>query len=180
MLKSDSDTYYTRLLEAILFIAERPIAIEEIKMRLSIKDDNKFNPIIEKLRENLAERRSFIEIVELDQGRAIQMRLNPAKKREIEKFRTKKVLSKDLMGTLAYIALKQPIKYGALKKFRGSKAKAHIEALEKEGFIDIKPSGKTKILTTTLYFASVFNLDPDNLKETFKAEIKKRMMQLID
>ena len=41
--KPESIAYYTRPLEAILFIAERPIAVEEVKQRLNIKDDGKLN-----------------------------------------------------------------------------------------------------------------------------------------
>ncbi len=178
--KPESIAYYTRLLEAILFIAERPIAVEEVKQRLNIKDDGKLNKLIGRLKENLEKRQSLIQIVEVDDGRAIQMRLESAVKRDLDVFRTKKALSKELMGTLAYIALKQPIKYGELKKFRGSKVKEQLEALEKEGFIKIEPSGRTKVISTTFYFASVFNLDPDNLKETFKDEIKKRMIKIIE
>ncbi|MFX1294934.1 MAG: SMC-Scp complex subunit ScpB [Promethearchaeota archaeon] len=178
--KSESSSYYARLLEAILFIAERPVSVEEIKQKLSIKDEKKLNRILGLLKANLEKRKSFIHIIEVDQGRSLQMNLDPDKKRELDAFRTKKTLSKELMGTLAYIALKQPLKSGDLKKIRGNKAKEHLEILEKEGFIKVDSGGKTKIITTTLYFASVFNLDPDNLQETLKEELKKRMMQLID
>lgn len=178
--KSDSFSYYARLLEAILFIAERPVSVKEIKQKLNIKEDKELNHLFEILKENLEKRKSFIQINEVDKGQSIQMILSQDKKRELDAFRIKKALSKDLMGTLAYIALKQPIKYSELKKVRGNKVKDHIEALEKEGFIKIEPIGRTKLMTTTLYFASVFNLDPDNLEETLKKELKKRMINLID
>ncbi len=172
--------HHARLLEAILFIAERPVSIHEIKQKLNIKEDKELEDLLHYLRENLKKRKSFIQIVEMDQGRSIQMRLDPEKKKELDIFRTKKKLDKELMGTLAYIALKQPIKYGDLRQVRGKKTKEQIEILEKEGLIKIEPSRRSKVITTTLYFASVFNLDPNNIKETFKEELKKRMIGIIE
>jgi segregation and condensation protein B len=177
--KTDMTSYHARLLEAILFIAERPVTLDEIKQKLLINDEE-MAQLISLLERNLKARNSFIELVKLEQGQAIEMHIKDAIKKELDAFRTKKSLSKDLMKTLAYIALEQPLKYGDLKKVRGQKTKDHVEALEKEGFIKQDPSGKTSLLTTTLYFASVFNLDPDHIKETFKEQVSKRMQQLID
>lgn len=175
----DMIPYHARLLEAILFIAERPVSLTEIKQKLLI-DDDEVAQLLSLLEQNLKARNSFIELIKSEQGQAIEMRINEGIKKELEAFRTKKSLSKDLMKTLAYIALEQPLKYGDLKKVRGHKTKEHVEALEKEGYIKQEPSGKTSILITTLYFASVFNIDPDHIKETFKEQLSKRMQQLID
>jgi segregation and condensation protein B len=175
----DMIAYHARLLEAILFIAERPVSLTEIKQKLMI-DDDEIAQLISLLEQNLKVRNSFIELIKSEQGQAIEMRINEGIKKELDAFRTKKSLSKDLMKTLAYIALEQPLKYGDLKKVRGQKAREHVEALEREGYIKHEPSGKTSILTTTLYFASVFNIDPDHIKETFKEQLSKRTQQLID
>ncbi|NVM53950.1 MAG: SMC-Scp complex subunit ScpB [Candidatus Helarchaeota archaeon] len=177
MSSKADNLYYARLVEAILFIAERPVSLEEIKQRLYTKGDE-LDKLLAFLKQNLEQRKSHIEIINPEPSQ-IEMRIKPAIKKELDVFRTKKALDKELMQTLAYIALKQPIKYSELRKFRGRKTKEHIADLEREGFIRVDPSGKTKLLTTTLYFASVFNLDPDNIKETFKEEVKKRMLEII-
>ena len=177
--KSASTSQNTRLLEAILFIAERPVSIEEIQQSLHIHEEGDLEKIIKKLRENLEKRNSFIEILKVDQEQAVQMQISPTVKKELDVFRIKKTMSKELMQTLAYVALKQPLKYSELRQFRGTKVKEHIEKLEREGYINITPSGRPKVLSTTLYFASVFNLDPDRVKDTFKDEIKKRMLDMI-
>lgn len=176
----DIAAYHARLLEAILFIAERPVSTEEIKQKLLIKDDNELAELIALLEQNLKDRNSYIEILRSEQGKAIEMRINEAIRKELVAFQTKKTLSKELVKTLAYIALEQPLKYNELKKVMGKKTKEQVDALEKEGFIKVDPSGKTFLLTTTLYFATVFNLDPNRIKETFKEEIAKRIQQLID
>ncbi|NVM30358.1 MAG: SMC-Scp complex subunit ScpB [Candidatus Helarchaeota archaeon] len=178
--KSDESSYYIRLLEAILFVAERPVSVEEIKQKLHLKEEKELDQLLSVVKQNLEGRRSFIEIVDAEEGQSVLMRIEPTIKRELDVFRTKKTMSKELMQTLSYIALKQPLKYTELRQMRGNKAKSHVEALEREGFIKVDPSGRTKVLTTTLYFASVFNLDPDNVKETFKEEVKKRMLTIID
>ncbi len=178
--ESQQSSFYIRLLEAILFIAEHPVAIEEIKQKLHLKENKELDSLLSMLKQNLERRKSFIEIINADQGQSIEMRIDPTVKKELDVFRTKKTYSKEIMQTLAYIALKQPIKYSELKKSRGGKTKEHVQALEREGFIRVDPSGRTKVLTTTLYFASVFNLDPDNIKETFKEEVKKRMLTIIE
>ncbi|MHA1265065.1 MAG: SMC-Scp complex subunit ScpB [Candidatus Helarchaeota archaeon] len=177
---SQMKAYHTRLLEAILFIAERPVSVEEIKQKLYLKEDGELEHLLTVLRNNLESRKSFIEIIEIDQGKAIEMRIKPEIKEKLNVFRTKKTMSKDLMQTLAYIALKQPLKYTDLRAVKGKKTKEHVESLEKEGFINITSSGRTKILTTTLYFASVFNIDPNHVKEKFKEEVKKRIVELIE
>jgi segregation and condensation protein B len=177
---SDMISYHARLLEAILFIAERSVSLEEIKQKLMIKDDNEIEELIALLEQNLRNRNSFIEIFKSENGQTIEMRINNAIKKELDAFETKKTLSKDLMKTLAYIALEQPLKYNELKKVMGKRTKEQVDALEKEGFIKVDPSGKTFLLTTTLYFATVFNLDPNHIKETFKEEITKRIQELVD
>lgn len=181
-MDSDSDmtVYHARLLEAILFIAERPVSLEEIKQKLLIKDDNEIVELIALLEQNLKDRNSFIEIFKSEDEQSIEMRINDAIKKELDVYQTKKTLSKELMKTLAYIALEQPLKYNELKKVMGKKTKEQVDALEKEGFIKVEASGKTFLLTTTLYFATVFNLDPNHIKETFKEEITKRIQQLVD
>lgn len=178
-VNSATSSHYIRLLEAILFIAERPVSVEEIKASLHLKKEEDFDKFLNKLRENLEQRQSFIEIIEMDQGQTILMQINPTVKKELDVFRTKKTLSKERMQTLALIALKQPLNYSELRKLRGGKVKEQVESLEQEGYIAITPSGRSKLLTTTLYFASVFNLDPDLVKETFKDEVKKRMLEMI-
>ncbi len=177
---SKSDMTSIRLIEAILFIAERPVSVEEIKQKLNIKEDKDFNHYIQILRERLQQRKSFIQISEFEEGRSIQMGLDSEVKRGLDAFRTKKAIPKELMGTLAYIALRQPVKYSDLRKIRGSQVKEHVEQLEKEGYIKMEAIERTKVITTTLYFASVFDLDPDNIKDTFKREIKKRMKKMIE
>jgi len=178
--KPDVLIHNIRLLEAILFIAERPVSIEEIKQALFLTDENQVTELFSLLEQNLKDRNSFIEIFKSEEGQSIEMRINDAIKKELDAFQTKKTLSKELMKTLAYIALEQPLKYNELKKVMGHKTKEQVDALEKEGLIKVEPSGKTFLLTTTLYFATVFNLDPNHIKETFKEEITKRIEYLVD
>jgi len=110
-MPSDPDmiSFHARLLEAILFIAERPVSLDEIKQRLLINEDE-IAQLISLLEQNLKARNSFIELVKSEQGQAFEMRINEGIKKELDAFRTKKSLSKDLLQTLAYIALEQPIK----------------------------------------------------------------------
>ena len=177
--QANTNAYHARLLEAILFIAERPVTYEEIMQKLHLKDEKEREKLLTVLKQNLEKRKSFVEILEVEKEQAILMQINPSVKKELDVFRTKKTMSPELLQTLAYIALKQPIKYTDLKEKRGSKAKKHVEELEREGFIDLTPSGRTKVIRTTLFFASVFNLDPDTVREKFKEEVKKRMLDIL-
>jgi segregation and condensation protein B len=178
--KSAANQQHLRLLEAILFIAERPISVAEIKQKLLLKDDNELSQFLNKLKKNLAERQSYIEIAEVDQNQAVEMRVKSDVKKQLRMFRTKKTMDKELMQTLAYIALKQPVTYTELRKVRKSKTKEHVEELEREGFIELTPSGRTKAIRTTLYFSSVFNIDPDHVQEKFKDEVRKRMVEILE
>ena len=167
-----------KLVEASLFIAGRPITIEELKKLIDIQKREDIDEIIEKISKNLKERNSFIEIIKIED--AYMMRLKPEIKKEVGKLQSRKSLSDDFMKLLAIIAMKQPMSLSEIRKILpGKKIKENILELEKKGFIQIKTEKRTNILTTTTHFANVFNLDPANMKETFLKMLTRRISQHI-
>ena len=167
-----------KLIEAILFVAGRPIDINSLKKVSEINDDAKILKIIDSINEAYAKRNSFIEILKMDKD--FWMRVKPDKKEELPRLEKAKSLSPELMQLLSYIAIKQPIRASEVKKtVKAKKFNDKLALLEKQGFIKSQPYKKTLILTTTLHFASVFNLDPENLKESLTTMLKYKMAERI-
>ncbi|MHA1797981.1 MAG: SMC-Scp complex subunit ScpB [Candidatus Helarchaeota archaeon] len=167
-----------KLVEAILFVAGRPVDVNSIKKVSEIEDENKIKKIVENLNKGYEKRNSFIEIINMD--KEYWMRVKPDKKDELPRLQKAKSLSPELMQLLSYIAIKQPIRASEVKKvIKIKKMNQQLAKLEKNGFIKTQPYRKTLILTTTLHFASVFNLDPENLKESLMTMLKYKMVERI-
>jgi len=91
-----------------------------------------------------------------------------------------KSLSSELMQILSYIAIKQPIRSTEVKKvIKAKKFNQKLAQLEKSGFLRTQPYKRALICTTTLHFASVFNLDPEHLKESMTTMLKYKMAERI-
>jgi chromosome segregation and condensation protein ScpB len=67
----DMTVFHARLLEAILFIAERPVSLEEIKQKLLINEEE-IAKLIALLEQNLKARNSFVELVKLGHKKGIR------------------------------------------------------------------------------------------------------------
>ncbi len=167
-----------KLIEAILFVAGRPVPIEELKKSTSINEDAEIKKIIKDINEALEKRKSFIEILAMDKD--FWMRVKPDKKEELPRMEKGKSLSSDLMQIVSYIAIKQPIRSTEVKKvIKTKKFNEKLAQLEKSGFIRTQPYKRALICTTTLHFASVFNLDPEHLKESMMTMLKYKMAERI-
>ena len=167
-----------KLVEAILFVAGRPVTIDEIKKTTSLTEDAAIIKIIKEINESLAKRKSFIEILAMD--KEFWMRVKPDKKEELPRMDKGKSISAELMQIVSYIAIKQPIRSTEVKKvIRTKKFNQKLAQLEKSGFIRTQPYKRALICTTTLHFASVFNLDPEHLKESMTTMLKYKMAERI-
>lgn len=165
-----------QLVEGALYIAGRPINIEALKKLAEVPDTATIQNYIATLREKLVARESFLEIVKIEND--FWMRVKPEKKEELGNLNIKKSLSEELMKVLSYVAIRQPIKMTELRKVvPGKKTSETVKLLERQGFLKVQPVKRAKYIITTPRFASVFNLDPDNLKESLMKMLKQRMAQ---
>lgn len=149
-----------KVVEAILFVASRPVGVDEI-IKAGVSKKN-----LEKAINELKNRykNSAIEIVEVDDKYVMQIRNEFAE--HVKKFAPMNI-SKSVLKTLAIIAYHQPVKQSEMKKIVGSQIYEHVKELKKEGFIKTKREGRTKIIEVSNYFYDYFGFSKKN-KEKMK------------
>ncbi len=167
---------HVKLVEASLFIAGRSIKTDNLLTLIDGKGKEELNNIIEQISKSLEKRNSFIEIVKIEDE--YMMRVKPAIRKELGDIETRKSLPDEFIKILAIIAMKQPIKYGDIRKiYSGKNLKENVSELLRKGFIQVRKEKRTKFLTTTPHFANVFNLDPANMKSEILRILTKRLSQ---
>lgn len=154
-----------RIIEAILFAASRPLALDEIAEAMKM-DRKEVKKAIEKLKKFYED--SAIEIAEVNEKYVMEVK---AEYVEYAKKFAPVELKKSLIKTLSLIAYHQPIKQSDLKKMIGSNVYEYVRELKKKGFINTKKEGRTKIITTTQYFYDYFGIDKKD-KEAIKKMMK--------
>jgi segregation and condensation protein B len=159
-----------KIVEAVLFSSPDPISISKIS-KMTKLSPKVVEDAIKELSMEYNSRDSSIEILEL--GRKYLMRVRPEYYPFIEKF-AEKDMDRGTQRTLAVIALKQPILLSKLAKIRGNKCYAHVRNLEELGLIKSEKKGRSRVLTTTRYFAKYFGLkssDPEEIRRMLSKRV---------
>jgi segregation and condensation protein B len=145
----------TRIVEAALFSAGKPLAEAEIAdaTGLGLRDVTK---ALKALHEEYNERQTALEVARGGTKWAMQL-----KGRYTEKARTlaKMEVPAKVLKTLALIAFHQPIKQSELKEMVGSVVYDHVKELRERGMVVARQDGITKQLTTSPRFPEYFGLD---------------------
>ncbi len=158
------------LVEAALFISSEPLTLDRLS-EISGLESRNVRAVIEELRRGYASIGSVIEIREVGSDSYLMQVKDTLSGALIELV--KPALPDEVLKTLSYIALKQPVLQSDVIKARGEKAYAHIKLLVGKEFINAEPKGRTKLLTTTEKFSSHFGLSSDII------EIKKEIGRLL-
>ncbi|AGK60782.1 segregation and condensation protein B [Archaeoglobus sulfaticallidus PM70-1] len=171
-MEDKNENEVRKIVEAILFSSSEPISPSKIARIVRVKTE-----IVEKVLRDLVHeyniRDSSIEIIEL-KGSYL-MRVKPNYTRFVDRF-SEKDLDRGTRRTLVVIAIRQPIKLSELAKIRGNRCYEHVKKLEEIGFIETRKEGRSKIITTTKYFAKYYGLeksDPEYVREFF-SELQKK------
>ena len=154
----DEHSRRKNIIEGALFVAGRPISIEE----LNIKTDIKKKDLEEGLKELIMDylmRSTALEIVQIQDKYSLQIK--PEYTPNVKKFATGGLIPDRHLKTLTIIALKQPILKSKLIKIRGSGAYEHVKFLLDRGFISAIKKGRSYELMTTENFADTFGLSRD-------------------
>jgi segregation and condensation protein B len=158
-----------KLIEAVLFISSRPVSVTELSGISGLKAEN-VHKVVNSLREEYKKRESAIEIKKIDDRYVMQVK---------EIFAShlsglvEPILSQDVLKTLSYIALRQPITQAEVFKARGYLTYSHVKELKEKGFISTERMGRTKLLTTTDKFSDYFGF-PRKI-EGIKKELAKKL-----
>lgn len=149
------------VVEAALFAAGKPIAVEEIVESTGLRESD-VKSGIQELAKEYAARDTILEIGKA--GTKWGMQVKSQASEPAAKFAPMEIPAKTLK-TLALIAFHQPLKQSVLVEMVGSKAYDHVHELHERGLVKTREEGQTKILYVTSLFPEYFGLDAANPEE---------------
>ncbi len=159
-----------RLLEAALYVAGRPLDLNELCSVLNTRSKNKTQKLIRMLVQEYSARNTALEILALKDERYV-LQLKSDFTPLVKKLVNRPLLSAGPLKTLSYIAYRQPISQKRVIQVRGQHAYGHVKLLKEMGLIAAERSGRSMTLKTTDYFADYFGLTQDTT--TMKRELKR-------
>ena len=161
--------FHRNQIEASLYIAGRPLNVEELSTKLEISK-KEVEELIKELAFDYIERSTALVVNQV--GEKYQMALKSEYIEKVTKFAKGGAIADKYLRTLTIIALKQPILKSLVIKIRGSGAYEHIKYLVDNGLINAIQKGKSQELNTTDKYAEIFGL-PKDVEEMKKAMINQ-------
>ncbi|MCW3999940.1 MAG: SMC-Scp complex subunit ScpB [Candidatus Bathyarchaeota archaeon] len=158
------------LLEAALYVAGRPLDMNELCQVAGSRSKKRVVSYLETLMQQYNARVSAIEILALKDERyvlQVKAEFTPL----IKKLVNRPLLSSGPLKTLSYIAYRQPISQKRVVQVRGQHAYGHVKMLKDMGLIMSERMGRSLALKTTDYFADYFGLTQD--MTTLKRDLRK-------
>ncbi|NWG10707.1 SMC-Scp complex subunit ScpB [Candidatus Bathyarchaeota archaeon] len=156
------------LLEAALYVAGRPLDLNELCSILKTRSKNKTKKCVKMLMTEYANRNTALEILELKDERYV-LQLKAEYTPLVKRLVNRPLLSTGPLKTLSYIAFRQPISQKRVVDVRGHHVYGHIRVLKEMGLIAAERSGRSLVLRTTEYFADYFGLSHE--MATMKKEL---------
>ncbi len=172
------------LLEAALYVAGRPLDINELCQVAGSRSKKRILGYLETLIEQYKSRTNAMEILPLKDERyvlQVKAEFTPL----IKKLVNRPLLSSGPLKTLSYIAYRQPITQKRVIDVRGQHAYGHVKMLREMGLIMTERSGRSLALKTTDYFADYFGLTQDtsvlkkDLRKIFGDAIKEDALERV-
>jgi segregation and condensation protein B len=167
---TERKAHYLALLEAALYVAGRPLDINELCQVIGSRSKKKVQKYADTLMQEYASRNTALEILALKEERyvlQVKAEFTPL----IKKLVNRPLLSSGPLKTLSYIAYRQPVSQKRVIDVRGQHAYGHVKSLKDMGLITAERSGRTMALRTTDYFADYFGLTHDI--SLMKKELKR-------
>ncbi len=154
--------------EALLFSSGKSMTIEQLA-ELSKLDNAKVKRALKALQKDYESRDCAIDIV--GEGDVWKMAVRNEHLTLVSNIVADTELSKACMETLAVIAFKYPnILQSEVVESRGSNAYEHIKELEKLGFLNKKPSGRSYKISLSEKFFQYFEVKGEkDIKKLFKS-----------
>ncbi|MDI6847251.1 MAG: SMC-Scp complex subunit ScpB [Candidatus Bathyarchaeia archaeon] len=162
------------LVEAVLYVAGRPLDLKELCSVLKTRSKNKARKLAKMLLQEYASRNTALEILELKDERYV-LQLKAEFTPHVRKLVKRPLLSTGPLKTLAYIAYRQPVSQKRVVEVRGHHVYGHIKLLREMGLVVGERRGRLTVLRTTEYFADYFGLSHD--LSTMKRQLKKVFQQ---
>jgi segregation and condensation protein B len=158
------------LLEAALYVAGRPLDLNELTSVVGSRSKKKVQKLVKRLVHEYVERDTPLEILELKDERYV-LQLKAEFTPLVRRLVNRPLLSSGPLKTLSYIAYRQPISQKRVIEVRGQHAYGHVKLLKEMGLVAAEPNGRSMALKTTDYFADYFGLLHDT--SLMKKELKR-------
>ena len=163
-MKTINQDYLTKIIEAALFTAAKPLSADDIRQKLLVDyqvSKKQIISVLDKLKQDYQDR--GIELVEVASGYRFQSVADCAQ--DLTHLFAEKApkYSRALMETLALIAYKQPITRGEIEQIRGVSVTSHIiKSLLERNWVRIsghkEVPGRPAMYVTTPEFLDYFSL----------------------
>lgn len=157
------------LVEAALYVAGRPLDLNELCQVLKTRSKNRAKRLAQRLLQEYAARNTALEVLELKDERYV-LQLKSDFTPHVRRLVNRPLLSTGPLKTLSYIAYRQPVSLKRVIEVRGNHAYGHVKMLREMGLVGSERSGRSSVLTTTEYFADYFALSHDT--GAMKRELK--------
>ncbi len=158
------------LLEAALYVAGRPLDLNELCATIGSRSKKNVKKLMSTLMQEYIARNTALEVLELKDERYV-LQLKAEFTPLVKKLVNRPLLSSGPLKTLSYIAYRQPISQKRVIEVRGQHAYGHVKLLKDMGLIAAERSGRSMALKTTDYFADYFGLLHDTA--LMKRELKR-------
>jgi segregation and condensation protein B len=168
--EADRKAHHLALLEAALYVAGRPLDLNELCQVVGSRSKKRTQTYIEILIKEYTAHNTALEILSLKNERYV-LQVKAEFTHLIKKLVNRPLLSSGPLKTLSYIAYRQPISQKRVIDVRGQHAYGHVKMLKDMGLIASERSGRSLALKTTDYFADYFGLTTDTLM--MKKDLKK-------
>ena len=169
-MEASRKAHHLALLEAALYVAGRPLDLNELCQVVGSRSKKRTQTYIEILMKEYAQRNTALEILALKNERYV-LQVKADFTHLIKKLVNRPLLSSGPLKTLSYIAYRQPISQKRVIDVRGQHAYGHVKMLKDMGLIMSERSGRTLALKTTDYFSDYFGLTTDTT--VMKKDLKK-------
>jgi segregation and condensation protein B len=168
--EADRKAHHLALLEASLYVAGRPLDLNELCQVVGSRSKKRTQTYVETLIKQYTTRNTALEILALKNERYV-LQVKAEFTHLIKKLVNRPLLSSGPLKTLSYIAYRQPISQKRVIDVRGQHAYGHVKMLKDMGLIASERSGRSLALKTTDYFADYFGLTTDT--SLMKKDLRK-------
>jgi segregation and condensation protein B len=173
MAPDDKACEELELMEAALYVAGRPLDVNDLCSVVNTRSKNKIKNLAKTLIREYSGRATALEILELKDERFV-LQLKAAFTPRVKKLVNRPLLSIGPLKTLSYVAYRQPVSQKRVIDVRGHHAYGHVKLLKEMGLIVGERSGRSSLLKTTEYFADYFSLSHDT------TAIKRELRQILE
>ncbi|MEM4288862.1 MAG: SMC-Scp complex subunit ScpB [Nitrososphaerota archaeon] len=146
------------LIEAALFLSDRPLTLERLRVLSGLRSRKRVEAVLEELRREYEESGRAFTISRF-RGERFMMHVKPEWLALVKRHVGRTVLSIGVLRTLSFIAYHQPVEKSTVAAIRGGRAYTQIRELVERGLVEIERKGRSSLLKTSRLFAELLGVE---------------------